>query len=151
MESKNLITMELHHSHQSFPSSKFRVPIPSLILKAGLLRDRVRFRDYQGLKFESETETSPKPRDSVFRVRVSLLQYKSWSKNVQILWFLTSLSKFRFRVRFRVLDDLKIEADSETETSPEPRVSMFRVRDERLGKFWSVVKIYGALQLLPIA
>ena len=30
--------------HQSFPSPKFRVPIPSLRLKGGIFRDRVRDR-----------------------------------------------------------------------------------------------------------
>ena len=94
-------------------------------------------RDHQGLKFESNLRPRRVPNRELrcFESESPFYCTKSWSKNVRILWFLPSPSKFRFRIRFRVYDDLKIESDSETVTSPEPRVSVFRVRDEGLGKF----------------
>ena len=96
------------------------IPIPETIKSWGLsLRPRrVPNRETRCVKSESPFYST-----------------KSWSKNVQILWFLPSPSKFRFQIRFRVYNDLKIESDSETVTSPEPRVSVFRVQNEGLRKF----------------
>ena len=39
------------------------------------------------------------------------------------------------------------ETESESETSLKPRASIFRVRDERLGKFWHVWQTFFHLRL----
>ena len=60
------------------------------------------------------------------------------SENFGSCLLIFSLPPLKFDSEFETecKTPLKIEADSETETSPEPRDSVFRVRDERLGKFW---------------
>ena len=60
--------------------------------------------------------------------------------------------EFRFQIRFRVYNDLKIESDSETVMSPEPRVSVFRFLDERLRKFWSMgsLKVAWYAEIHPL-
>ena len=113
------------------------IPIPETIKSWGLsLRPRrVPNRETRCVKSESPFYST-----------------KSWSKNVQILWFLPSPSKFRFQIRFRVYNDLKIESDSETVMSPEPRVSVFWFLDERLRKFWSMgsLKVAWYAEIHPL-
>ena len=49
------------------------------------------------------------------------------------------MSKFRFRDRFRDFLRLNFDSESGSETRLEPRVSVFRFRDERTGNLCSAI------------
>ena len=70
----------------------------------------------------------------MFRVPGSFLRYKKCDSCFESFSFHPRTLKFYSETGSKT--PLKIEADYKTETSPEPRVSVFRVLDESLGKLW---------------
>ena len=108
-------------SSLDFESETLRVRVSSPILSSILSRlelwDRVRVLSRETRYFESETP--------IFHI-----------KPVEISPNFKSDTNFESDSESETGLTLNIETESESETSLKTRDSVFRVRDERLGKFW---------------
>ena len=132
----NLTAAHSLTTNQSFPSPHFwdfesetdqswtSSPIPSPILTWFEHRDRFRvwFRVLSGESWYFESETK------IFHI-----------KPVEISPYFKSETNFEFDSESETGLTFNIETESESETSLKTRDSVFRVRDERLGKFCLLV------------